>query len=245
MQRYEVTPMIPPPGRKTGLLYRTDQPGDGSPFLRSAPGFRTIPKAEWKQWIEGGMNLSSQVWSVFDQNGAGSCAAESCNGGFKVIREIAGLKRVEFNPYAMYYTTSGGVDSGSTLQANLAHLRDRGAIPEAIWPRSKGWRAKPSNEAYEAAKLYRIDEFYEVTTWDEFASALLQNWVIYWGYSGHAIVGVDLLNEDQFLYLNSWGRWGQKSPYNKVVDYGFGVANRSQIMWGYGIYAFRTPLWSE
>jgi hypothetical protein len=239
------TPLIPTAG--SGILLpsafprvlpRTDQVGDACPLLRSAPGFRTIPRPEWQEHIAAGSNNSSLVWTIFNQGSVGSCASESADQSVMLVREDMGLPRVKFNPYATYGRVNGGSDSGSTLSANLSFKRSRGCFPEAIWPRSKGWRATPSEQAYEAALLYRLDEFYEVTNWEEFGSALLQGWIVYWGYSGHAIVGVDVINEEQFLYLNSWGQWGQGSEYSDF-NYGFGVVSRSRIMWSYGVYAFR------
>lgn len=238
---YPETPRVPPVGWKPGVSPRTDQPGDSCPFLRAAPGFRVVPESEWPQWIESGINLSAFVVTVFNQGSVGSCASESCCGALKVVREMCGLPRIEFNPYGVYGRVNGGSDSGSSLTDNLAFVRDKGAFPESAWPRSKGWQPTPSSEAYAEAKKYRIDEYYEIANWAEFASAMLQGWVVYWGYSGHAIVGVDLLNDQQFLYLNSWGKWGQASKYNPI-GYGFGVANRSSIMWSYGAFAFRSSI---
>lgn len=238
----DVTPLIPPSGVKGGIvLPRTDKPFEACPPLMSAPGFDVIPQSEWQQWIESGVNTSFYVWYVSNQKNVGSCASESGCNGLAAIREAAGLPRVEFNPYGVYGRVNGGSDSGSTLSANLKFLRDYGAFPEAVWPRSKGWRENPSAAAYAEAKKYRIHEFYEVSSWLELGSALLRGWLIYWGYSGHAILGVDLLSDSKFRYLNSWGQWGSASPYSSV-PYGFGIANASSILWAYGVYAFRTPI---
>jgi len=172
--------------------------------------------------------------------GVHNCASEAVCGSLKIVRAQSGLPQIEGNPYGIYGRVNGGSDRGSTLSANLTFIRDKGMFPESVWPRSKGWRANPSQEAYDAASQYRVDEYFEVSTWSELATALLRGWVIYWGYSGHSIVGVDLLNDSQFIYLNSWGNWGKGTDYS-TMDYGFGVANRSSIMWGYGVYACRTP----
>ena len=73
------------------------------------------------------------------------------------------------------------------------------------------------------------------------SSIVLAGEKVHWGYSGHAIGGVDLLNRSQFMLLNSWGNWGRGTEYS-TIDHGFGVAERRSIMWGYGAYAFRTPI---
>lgn len=237
---HEETPFIPPDGVRPGLL--VPHPSyERAQSIRVAPGFRTIPRSEWPEWIAAKNNNSSYVWNIYDQDGVGSCACESCYGAFKVIREACGLERVEFNPWAAYNLVSGGVDRGSTLPDNLNLLRDTGAFPESVWPRSKGWRTRPPQEAFDAAAQYRIDEYYQTSSWDEAASAMLLGWILYYGRQGHALFGVDLLNDRQFRYGNSWGQWGSASPFNDEVTYGFGVDNGASIEWGYGAYAFRTP----
>ena len=108
-------------------------------------------------------------------------------------------------------------------------------------PKNASSYATPSDAAYEAAYNYRLDEYFRVTNWNEFGTALLRGWVIQWGYRGHSITGCDLLNQEQFVYLNSWGNWGEKTKYS-VLPYGFGVANKSIIMCPYNVYAHRTPV---
>ena len=157
------------------------------------------------------------------------------------VREKQGLKRVVLNPWGTYGRVNGGSDRGSTLSANLAFGKSRGAFPEKVWPRSKGWRAEPSSEAYEAAKQFRIEEYFRSPDrdWEAFGSALLNGYVVYWGYSGHAILAVDLVDTDEFIYLNSWGQWGGGTPHNNI-GYGFGKSANSNIMWAYGAYAFQS-----
>lgn len=226
---YVETPLIAPPGRKKGLLPRNDTPGKVCGFLADRPGVELIPVAEWDQLIKTGVTMRDEVPWIYDQDGVGSCAAESACGGLDLARAIAGGKPVKFNPWGTYYYTSGGVDNGSTLPDNLESLRTVGAFPESLHPRSKGWRAKPTPEAHEAAKKYKIQEFYEIRSWEEFGSALLQRFPVYWGYTGHAILAVQLLNRTQFVYRNSWS--------DDWADGGFGVANASSIQWSYGVYA--------
>lgn len=230
-----------PEGIKGGLLPRRDRPGESCPMLSAAAGFDVIPRSEWATWIGRSANLSSAVWSIFNQESVGSCASESVCGGFKICRELAGLPKVEFNPLGIYGRVNGGSDNGSTLSDNLTFLRDKGAFPESIWPRSKGWRANPSQEAYDAAKNYRLDEFFEVSNWDEFATALLRGWPVYYGRQSHAIVAVDLLNDRQVVYLNSWGQWGQGTEFCDI-PYGFGIDNYSVLDFRYGCYCMRSTI---
>lgn len=237
----DVTSTVPPPGVRQGIvLPRRDTPQENV-SITAANGFSTIPVSEWSKWY-GVSNLSYHAQSLYNQASVGSCAAESCDKILEMVRHISGLPFVLFNPYGAYGRLNGGVDGGSTLRENLEFARTKGAFPESVWPRSKGWRPEPSQEAYAEAKKYRIHEYYEVSTWEQFGSALLLGWIVYWGYTGHAIVGCDLLSESKFRYLNSWGNWGSSSPHNDKLSAGFGIASASQIYWGYGVYAVRTPV---
>ncbi len=159
-----------------------------------------------------------------------SCAAESTVGNFTTTRVFNGLPLVEFNPWFVYNTTSGGRDGGSSIDENLEFMRKYGVAPASIWPRSKGWRAKPSAEAYAEALKYRVVEFYDITNAEELGSALLQGFCVTFGRSGHAIYSIELVSTSTHRYMNSWGDWGDK---------GTEVENLSRINWGYGAFAIR------
>jgi len=222
------TPLVPPPGCGKGLRMRDTLPGQVCGCASDLPEFDVIPVDQWDDYIASGVTMKDEVNWIYNQGQVGSCAAESACGGLDLARSICGYRPVKFNPYATYHYSSGGSDRGSTLTENLRLLRTMGAFPESVWPRSNGWQRKPSTEAHEAAKLYRILEFYEVRSWEEFGSALLHRYPVYWGYSGHAILAVELLNKSQLLYRNSWGEnWNNG---------GFGVANSSQVIWNYGVF---------
>ena len=150
------------------------------------------------------------------------------------MRDVEGLDPELFNPLFMYHTTSGGQDRGSTLADNLRFAREKGCCPEAVWPRAKGFRATPSEEAYAAAKNYRIDEFYEISNAVELGSALFQRFAVYAAYSGHAWLTVRQMNRQQIKWRNSWGTsWG---------DQGFGILNVSRVQFSYGIFAIRSTV---
>ena len=235
--------LIAPPGKRKGLVHDTLRSGKDCGFFRDIEGIDIIPEEEWEAFLEDGLQQdpeyglgverSSQV-SLYDQNDFGSCGPEGICGLTETMRDVAGLDHVLFNPLGTYHTTGGGQDRGSSLIANMRFARTYGNFPEAIWPRSKGYRTRPSGEAYEAALPYRIDEFYEISNRIEFGSALLQRFGVYAGYSGHAWFTVRLMNRLQIKWRNSWGTgWGER---------GYGILNFSRVMWSYGCYAVRTTI---
>jgi len=227
----------PPVGKAKGLRL-----GDKD-FLK-VPKFKesrlkVIPIDEWDKYVESEdfVDLERFVWTIFDQDNVGSCAAESLTQGLQLVREYNNQERVELNPWFMYHTTSGGVDRGSTLQDNLQFAMKVGVAPTIVWPRDEGWRKEPSEEAKQEAKKYRLTEFYEVENWEEFGSALLQGCPVYFGYDSHAVLATQLLSKTMAEFVNSWSAdWGRN---------GFGVINSDRILFGFGAYAICSTVVSE
>jgi len=223
--------LILPPGYKRGLTLPTRPVQEVCKPLSAV--IKTIPVEKWPQMI-GEISLRPRgPKPPYDQGPVGSCASEGGVGGLHIIRNVAGLPEKRLNPYFVYNDTSGGRDNGSNILDNLASLRTRGVAPQDVWPRSKGWRAEPSAEAKREALKYRIDEFYYIENWEQFGTALLKGFPVVFGYSGHAIVAVELLSTNSLLYLNSWGDWG---------DDGHGTLRASSIVWPYGAFAVRTAV---
>lgn len=220
-----------PNGYKPGCLPRKSKPGEWCPM--ASERIKLIPSADWDEAAkELGDSVRQHITFLLDQDGAGSCATESTTESDMTIRAVAGLPFVLLNPWFIYHTTSGGRDTGSSIDENLAFVRENGIAPESVWPRSKGWKAKPSAEAVEAAKQYRIDEFYDIANVNEMVSALLTGFVVVYGADGHSVLKIQHLDAKRGLDLNSWGEgWGDK---------GFGVwATYNAVNWSYGAFAVR------
>jgi len=219
---------------KAGCLPRKSEFGK----LKGCPVFRdvidVIPQGEWQGLLEqhDGLRQFVPAGGVFDQGSVGSCAAESSNQAISIARVFAGQPHVLFNPYFTYHTTSGGQDNGSTIDGNLAFLKGTGACPESVWSRSKGWRAIPSDEAYEAAAGYRILEFFDLQTIEEAGTALLLGFPVVYGSDGHAKCFVRMETPRVGIYCNSWSpEWG---------DGGFGTERFDNVWWQYGAFAVRS-----
>ena len=94
--------------------------------------------------------------------------------------------------------------------------------------RAKGWSARPSDEAIEAAKAFKIVEFYDIANVDEMVSALLTGWPVVYGAVGHSVCAVAHLPDGSHLDINSWGTtwkdggFGQSAAYNRI-DFGYGM----------------------
>jgi hypothetical protein len=224
--------LIIPPGKKAGCNPRVTKVGAICPLLSER--IQVIPEREWSDLI-GKIELSKCVSWIKDQDGVGSCATESTSQGVEVIGRFSGHEFEQLNPWFVYYTTSGGRDRGSSIDENLAFVRENGIAPESVWPRSKGWQEKPSDEAYEEAKRFRILEFYDITGSAEFATALFHGFPVVFGWQGHSVLAVEMINTREFRYANSWGRnWG---------DDGFGTLALRSVNYRYGAFAIRAITW--
>ena len=203
----------------------------GKAFRLASDQIKIIPSSQWDDYT-GSISLRPMVRTILDQDGIGSCATEATAQALMVARTFAGLPHIALNPWFIYHTTSGGVDRGSSIDENLQFVMQNGCAPEEIWPRSKGWRAKPSEEAVEAALTFRNIEVYDIGSINEMVSALLTGFAVVYGSKGHAVLKVEHIDKSKGLDVNSWGEtWG---------DNGFGVwASYRSVDFSYGAYAVR------
>ena len=180
--------------RLAGCLPRVSKPGELCPlFSEVVPDMTDAELAE----AVGKVTLK-HLAIVLDQDGVGSCATEAAAQAVMIARATgANVPPVLLNPWFIYHTTSGGRDGGSNIEDNLVFARDKGVVPESVWPRSKGWRSKPSDEAYAAAQNFRILEFYDLTTVRQMRTALAKGFPVVWGANGHALCkAVDVIVDD-------------------------------------------------
>lgn len=223
------TKLIVPPGKKTGCLYRTTKPGELCSLFGEKIG--AMDPDEWEPFI-GKMKLSPSVLRIHDQNGVGSCATNASTGVVETLKKFLNQPVVPLNPWFVYYHTSGGRDQGSNIDSNLAFIRDKGIAPLSVWGRDKGWRTRPSGEAYEAALPYRIDEFFDVTTTAEVGTSLIKGWPVVFGWSSHSCYLVELVSKTHAIYVNSWGKGWNNG--------GLGTIKLSSINFGYGAWSLRS-----
>lgn len=219
-----------PRGKQRGLRPRHESRLPRPQLPSVADRMTVIPESDWPVKLADPdcPRLRPYVWDILDQDGVGSCASEAITGAIMCRREFAGAPRLKLNPWFAYHTVSGGVDMGSTLQDNVAFVRDKGVCTQDVWSRSEGWQATPSREAYQDGLRHRLLEAVDVTNKAEFGTCVLLGIPVYFGYSGHAIFAVDLIDTLRFRYANSWDEgWG---------DQGFGSLAFEEVMWLYGAY---------
>jgi hypothetical protein len=222
-----------PPGKKTGCNYRTSKVGGICSLWGEK--MEVLTDAELKQAIEdrkaAGIRGRDSVKEILDQDGVGSCATEMTAQGIRTQKVRQNFITVQLNPWFLYYHASGGVDRGSGIDEDIALGRDIGCPSMEVWPRSKGWKTKPSAEAYADALNHRIWEVFDVTSQREAMTALVKDYPVGFGHDSHAELMVDILSLTEADVANSWStEWGDK---------GFHSFPFARINFAYGCFAFR------
>lgn len=226
----------PPRGIRRGLTIRSRLietrrlPKPTALTLEDA-GIDVLAPRDWPDLIEHPERTppDKYVAGIFNQGSNGSCASESACGSVMCRRQQDGQHPVKLSPLFVYGRVNGGRDAGSSLDENISFMQKYGSPSMSVWPRSHGWREKPSDEAYRDALQYRLldDGVLRVRNWAEFATLVLLGIPVYFGYSGHAIFSGNIVSATRLEYVNSWGNWGNN---------GRGTLSSSSIYWGYGAY---------
>lgn len=228
--------LVPPPGKAAGCLHRHTALGSEFPIFKDRIG--VIPQSDWHKYI-GIQSIRHFVKDILDQDGVGSCAAEATTQAVMIVRAIAGLPFILLNPWTMYRITGGGADRGSSIDANVRHASTTGVVPMYAWERSNGWRSKPPAAIQALAANYRVTEWFDIGSIEEFGTALIKGFPVVYGRAMHAICAVELA-EGGIHYANSWDEsWG---------DNGFGFDRWDYIrnsISAYGAFAARTPVIGE
>jgi hypothetical protein len=225
------TPLIMPEGKKKGCLLR--RTAFGKVFAPMAEKVKLLEWDEIRRLVHRDRSNRRHIWYINDQDGVGSCGCEQTAKCIETLQAKAGQLRVPLNPLSIYNTTAHGRDNGSSLDENWEFARTRGCLPEAVWPRSKGWREDPPEELWDRfGKHFRLGEGYDIGSTQETATALIEQYVVGFGWDGHSCMLDHLFDENLAEYANSWDRtWG---------DEGFGTIRLRSINYGYGCLAART-----
>jgi hypothetical protein len=226
---------IIPEGKKSGCLLRVSAPGQICPLFGEK--IKVLSNEEIQASIDArkasGLRKRDQVKQILDQDGVGSCATESTTQGVMTTCVSAGRAFRLLNPWFLYFHSSGGVDRGSSIDTNLELARDIGIASEEVWPRSKGWRTKPSDAAYADALTNRIYEFYDAGNVQEVRTALALGFLVVFGHDSHSELMLELEDLNSADVANSWATsWGDKGFHPTPFPL-------NRINWNYGCFIIR------
>lgn len=162
--------------RHTGLNPRTSTPGQARFPTLPQTGIPILPREKWIP-----LDLSRHDPTPMDQNGRNACASFAAVQAFQLARDAAGLPFRRLSPGSLYCRVNGGQDQGSTLEANLHELIERGVCTTSSVP-ALAWQTRdlPTNWQDEALR-FKITEAWDCPTFDALATALTLGYPVAFG----------------------------------------------------------------
>jgi hypothetical protein len=141
--------------------------------------------------------LKAHVFQIARQQ-FNNCSTVASKNAVQIVRHQRDGSTLELSDTFCYSLVNGGRDAGSTIGGNLEALRDVGTVPATAYPNTS-WRRQHTDQLRELARQYQIREWLDLPDFDAAATAILffSKPVVFgvrWGYAGHAIVGVDVVN---------------------------------------------------
>lgn len=217
----------------------------GLGWIRQLPDFRDLrlamaPGGSLPAHFILDLSLFPPIWS---QGGEGSCTAHGGAAAWAWDRKVLGLPYVEPSRQFLYWNEralrdSTSTDSGASIRDCFAALAKSGICQDSLWPYAMGWKARPSEAAYEdgarrEATVYqalpqvpeaiktclywtRRPVVFGFTVYESFVTGQVARTglmpVPTWRervLGGHCVVAVGWNRHDYFLCRNSWGPgWG-------------------------------------
>ena len=244
-----------------GCLRRASKVGESEFTNLADTDINAIPRSEWKDLLEQNQSLEVIIQKIKDQNGEGSCASNATSQCFEIVWNMTlGLEAwMEISPISIYRWVARSPNNGSTIEGNLRQLRDVGCLPvdkddnkqkmQAAGLNSNhvlkevGYYQKFPSNWKDTALNFRAQEWYEITSFDEFITCLFYDFPVCYGRAGHAICGATPVfdnNQWHVKYANSWKpSWG---------DNGYGYDSERYIsgsISSYGAWALRSIVMPE
>jgi hypothetical protein len=208
--------------------------GDERDFGEEFPTALLIPKSEWKDRIQDlkdtdpfensvhpkGCIVANYGNYVFNQAPESSCVLNATAGAImrRWNMQLGLKKAVVLSPMSAYCQLAKSRNSGSYMLDALELTRTKGILPsdkhktqykhtfhentpfvrESALP--EGWE--------ETGKLFKVLEWLRCNSLEQFMSALLNQYPVVYGRSGHSIVGEDPIDEKNKFYCRSCDSYG-------------------------------------
>ena len=141
-------------------------------YIKSEPthNFSIMQKITLTTKLPTYYSLSKYLPAVIEQGNLGSCTGCALSSAVKMLENIYNLKQLNKNlsPLFLYYNERKllgtiSTDSGSSLSAGITSLQNIGICAEKLWPYNiSKFTIKPSNQAYNNAKTYKINKVIQV-----------------------------------------------------------------------------------
>ena len=231
----QASPRGPP---ATGLI--PENPAEGEPIFEDA--IPLIPREQWPTAIkaidDNGGSLDLLVVEIKDQGQEGACVSDATVQSMQLAQAIRRGKKgvIKLSAISLYKQVGRTAGGGSMVSDNLRAATGVGVLPltspdnSALFPHTMpntGFHRSYPDGWKDTAKRFRVNEVYDVRSFDGFITALLRGYPVVYGRSGHSICAVRPVYKNGRLYVkyaNSWTpQWGEN---------GYGYDSESMIRAG-------------
>jgi hypothetical protein len=199
------------------------------------------PRSDWVDLIKDNVSLERLIQWVHNQNPEGTCASNAACAVWETASQITvgPLATMMMSPISIYRWIASGPNTGSVIGDNLTQLQKTGCLPvDTPENRAKltkmglnpnhvlkhtGYYQKFPEGWEDTAAYFQGVEAYEIRSFDGIISALIDDFPVVYGRSGHAITGVTPVFKNGVWYVkyaNSWGQWGEVGE-NKIQMFGY------------------------
>lgn len=209
-------------GHKRPLGHVPDPPGT----MRLAPSWvdQGLPLIERDQWVEFD-EFPYDLIQIKDQNGFGACNGHASATTIEMARYATygyGYEYIPMSAWWVYWSLTGGRDSGSNISEALSFLKQNGCAPEADVPygqasRSRNW----TPQAKQNAPRFKIEIGAAITTADELGTAVQRR----------QAVNLAVAAGGGFTRLDSDGVPGFGVACNHAVAVGLGMKKSKSGQW--------------
>lgn len=193
------------------------------------------PRSDWGDLIKDNVSLERLIQWTHDQSQEGTCASNATAAVLETASQITVGQRATMmmSPISIYRWIASGPNTGSNIGDNLVQLQKTGMLPVDTPENRAKLKVMGLNESHvlkhtgyyqkfpegweDTAAFFRGVEAYEITSFDGIISALLDDFPVVYGRSGHAIIGVTPVYKNGVWYVkygNSWGKWGEVGENN-------------------------------
>lgn len=245
--------------RLMGAMPRASGIGSFLPMYRDIE--ELIPTKDWPDLIkvfdESKSWMSELIRWICDQDGEGSCVSNATIKQHEIRQEIQYGSVIRLSPVSVYKVCGSRPNSGSTLERNIYVMDKRGALPLDTEENKKQFKHTfPHNGFYtnypqgfeETANLFRNAEYFDISSYEEFGSAILRGFPVMYARQGHCILGCRLFYRNGKIvlgYCNSWSLgWGD--VMNDELSGGMGYDSESLMRYSaYGAIGLRSVVLPE
>lgn len=193
------------------------------------------------------------VTRIFNQSNEGSCVGNAFTQGHETTQaKQVGIENViPISAMSLYQLIGSSAQSGAMVSDGAKAIQDIGVLPldtpmnrekfgSVVMPHT-GFKTKRPGGWESVAKRFRAIEILRIRSVMGLVTAACNGDLIVIGREGHSILYVRpmwLKNGFGFLYVNSWGKWGQGAGR---FEYGFGTDSINQVKKSANVgYAIRT-----